>query len=1410
MKKIWHLKIYIALYIHRMSNKSPQKNSSRFSGSKTASKKVNKSTSPKKIKKVIVDEEPKKEIIDEKLRERISKLQFQIIDWHTYHEIDEDNEEVYVIQLFGRTIDDKDVCLRITNFQPYFFIRIPDQWSNNEVEIFLEFLKNKVTYKTKNNPKYDYDYGESLLDKKVVKRHDFYGFAGKTKFKFLKLYFKSHTAMKEYSYALSYPLKINGLGREAIQYFRYESNLEPHIRFMHINNLSSCGWVIINGKKLTHIPKHSHCDLSYEVGWKDVLPAGEEFENTMAPFKIMGYDIECISCDHNFPQAKRKTDKIIQIGMTVYRYGSMICADQHILVVKNCSKIVGANVECFNSEKALLRAFARKFSEIRPDFMAGYNNFGFDDSYIYDRVLRIDQEAAIKKRVKVADLYPKFATEFLTLMGKLKNENIINKEGISKSLTIFEKKNLSSSALGDNELSFFHVPGIISMDVMKIIMRDHKLTGYKLDNVSANFITEGVKKINFENEIVSIFTNSTKALDIGSYIQIMINDGYASTPLRENAKYKVTDISQVKDGEITFQSIKTVMDSNDVKELKESMANPLLKTFWTFAKDDMHHTNINKYFNQGNPKKIRQIAKYCLKDCKLVNLLLAKLEIVINNIGMAKVCNVPLSYLFLRGQGVKVFSLVSKECRLHGYLIPVLQRKNKDVDGDSDEKYEGATVIKPIPGVYTQPIGVLDFNSLYPNSICEGNMSQETSVTNPKYSDLPGYKYRKIPVIKKDKKGRVIKDENNQPVTDIHCFAEEIAPEGSPRKYGILPLILTKLLNARAATNNKLKTEKDPSVKIALNGLQLAYKITANSLYGQTGAPTSPIYYLPIAASTTSIGRERLYSARTIVEENFEGSKIIYGDSVTGDTPIVYRNVDNDDVNISMIEELSGTWEAYDQFKADESNRIEKEQLILDIEVWTSNGWSKVNRIIRHKTIKQIHRILTPTGCVDVTEDHSLLDKNKKIIKPHDCKIGTELLHGFMEPNNKYSNISLEKAFELGSSVARVPHEILNSDLEIKKSFLDGYIAANGINMIKGIVMNDKVNAQCLYFLMRSIGLNVSINYDDDIYNFDNESLIPHAVTKTEIVKNITYDDYVYDLETKDGTFHAGIGEMILKNTDSIFIDFGLKDEDGKPKSDKAALQETINLSIKAAEKINSIVPPPQRIVYEKTMHPFILITKKKYVGLLYAHDIEKCYLMSMGIVLKRRDNAPIVKIIVGGIIDQIVKTKDITCALEFAKTVLRKLMDGKYSIDKFILSKALKARYKKPGSIAHRVLADRMGARDPGNKPQVNDRIQYVYIVKDIGRQKKKDIKQGELIENPEYVIKNNLKIDYLYYLEHQIINPASQILELMMRPKKVEKFFNVYIIEEQNKRKNRQSMEKWLDMSKSFNDPENYESYF
>jgi len=43
---------------------------------------------------------------------------------------------------------------------------------------------------------------------------------------------------------------------------------------------------------------------------------------------------------------------------------------------------------------------------------------------------------------------------------------------------------------------------------------------------------------------------------------------------------------------------------------------------------------------------------------------------------------------------------------------------------------------------------------------------------------------------------------------------------------------------------------------------------------------------------------------------------------------------------------------------------------------------------MRHKTSKRIYRIITDSGIVDVTEDHSLLDINSNKIKPSECKVG--------------------------------------------------------------------------------------------------------------------------------------------------------------------------------------------------------------------------------------------------------------------------------------------------------------------------------------------------------------------------------------------------------------------------------------
>ena len=115
--------------------------------------------------------------------------------------------------------------------------------------------------------------------------------------------------------------------------------------------------------------------------------------------------------------------------------------------------------------------------------------------------------------------------------------------------------------------------------------------------------------------------------------------------------------------------------------------------------------------------------------------------------------------------------------------------------------------------------------------------------------------------------------------------------------------------------------------------------------------------------------------------------------------------------------------------------------------------------------------------------------------------------------------------------------------------------------------------------------------------------------------------------------------------------------------------------------------------------------------------------------------------------------------SIEFTEKCLQKIVDEQYPLEKLIISKSLRGFYKNPDSIAHKVLADRMTKRDPGNKPAVGSRIPYIYI------QTKGKVKlQGDKIENPDYIRKNKIKPDYSFYITNQIMKPVQQIYGLLL----------------------------------------------
>ena len=293
-------------------------------------------------------------------------------------------------------------------------------------------------------------------------------------------------------------------------------------------------------------------------------------------------------------------------------------------------------------------------------------------------------------------------------------------------------------------------------------------------------------------------------------------------------------------------------------QLRSYTLNSVCAHFLGEQKEDVHHTMITELFN-GTPESRRRLAVYCLKDAFLPQRLMDKLMCLINYTEMARVTGVPFNYLLSRGQQVKFISQLFRKAKEQQLVIPNLKSEG------SEEQYEGATVIEPTRGYYDVPIATLDFASLYPSIIQAHNLCY-TTLLNKSSVDKLG----------------MVKDEDYivTPNGDMFCTTKV--------RKGLLAQILEELLGARKKAKKELAVETDAFKRAVLNGRQLALKISANSVYGLTGATVGKLPCLAIASSTTSYGRQMIESTKEQVE-----AKYTIANGYTHDAEVIYGDTDS-------------------------------------------------------------------------------------------------------------------------------------------------------------------------------------------------------------------------------------------------------------------------------------------------------------------------------------------------------------------------------------------------------------------------------------------------------------------------------------------------------------------------------------
>ena len=603
---------------------------------------------------------------------------------------------------------------------------------------------------------------------------------------------------------------------------------------------------------------------------------------------------------------KLEGDKVTFIGTTFMRVGESRPFLNHMAVLGDCDEVVIDHsttiIDCYDEERDLLMGWTEMMREQHPDILIGYNIFGFDWKFMCDRA----QELECFK--------PGFgdnkSDEDIWFTELSRNKDQICRK-IEKEIKI---------ASGTHQLTYMETPGIIQIDLYNYFRREVNLGSYKLNNVASHFIGDYVKSFENQKDTCIVKSNNLMGLQQGNFICFELI-AHSVDSYEHGKKFKVLEL-----------------DENDGVFVVEGNIHPdkAKKLRWGLGKDDISPQDIFE-LSKGSDSDRAIIAKYCFQDCNLVHHLFRKNDILTGMSEQASICSVPIDYVVMRGQGIKLLSFIAKKCREKNTLMPVVE-KPEHAGG-----YEGAICLKPKRNLYIEdPVAVVDYSSLYPSCMISENISHDSKVWSKeydldgnlllttgernkkgefKYDNLKGFEYVDVEYnryewIRKDAKKKEIKVKVG---TKICRFAQY--PDN---KKSIMPSTLQGLLAARKATRSKIifktLTLKDGSEKIGIvskkddmyevtmitledervkkktslisvnevvdikdtynafmknvyNQRQLSIKIVANSLYGQTGARTSSFYEPDIAASTTATGRKLLIYGQRVIEE-------VYGDAI--------------------------------------------------------------------------------------------------------------------------------------------------------------------------------------------------------------------------------------------------------------------------------------------------------------------------------------------------------------------------------------------------------------------------------------------------------------------------------------------------------------------------------------------------
>lgn len=589
----------------------------------------------------------------------MTDFEFNIIEWWGKHvdftipKIDEDNEdkrtelkmEEYKIYTFGRTETGKSVECIITGFNPYYFVKIPEECNKSDEYVkrkFCEYIKEKY-YKA--NGLYLDVFLEDQCE--IVRDKDLGGFSNEKIFRFIKLVFSSEKSMNSSKYSLfKDPLKIEGINQKNIKFQLYESNFKPFIRLAHLKDIKMSGWCIMKKSEMK-ILKETESKIKFEINWEKIK--GKQVQK-IAPFVQMSWDIEVYSHDYTFPDPKQEfklnLENLIKLRMEDISQNNVRSIKNKLMENLDRSIDFKAKKITFTQNDEKIVVLLKKNSTI---IQFRNNQIDLDiislkgKKYYYDKVFRY--------HIDDLKIFPNEIYQIGIIIRNFGEKEI--------------KKILLTSKQCDEIEDAEVIEAKNEMDLIKDFLRIVKkydpdiLWGYNTDSFDFDYLIKRAQLLG-NNLKTDILRQMSRSEDLVSYLK---TDNFSSSAYGDN-EFKRLYIP----GRLNYDLL--IHFKRGIKKYSSYKLNDIAFEILNETKHDVSPKEIFRAYEKNDPKDIKRIGEYCIQDTVLLQNLVDNQIILTNTIQMSNITWVPISYLITKGQTIKVLSQIMKKSMEMGFKVP--------------------------------------------------------------------------------------------------------------------------------------------------------------------------------------------------------------------------------------------------------------------------------------------------------------------------------------------------------------------------------------------------------------------------------------------------------------------------------------------------------------------------------------------------------------------------------------------------------------------------------------------------------------------------------------------------------------------------------------------------------------------